>query len=177
MTQIEPFDFDKQNKLGKLGEKAVFQYLSDKSETVEIVNLSENSDFQALGIDAQWIYEIPRTGILYSTFFDVKTDFKVHKTGNLFIETVSTDKNKGCLLTTKAEEFMYYDPILGKLYRVPIAPLREWYDKYGSSYEKVSIKNKTYSSEGFLMKVSKLQDLFFIEPEDIPPLSGIEDAA
>jgi len=57
------------------------------------------------------IYE-SKDGIIYATFFDVKTDFQVHKTGRIFVETNSSEEKAGCMLTTKAEWFVYYDPIL-----------------------------------------------------------------
>jgi len=174
IKQKDYYDFQLQLEFGKRGEEAVINHLSKKEETVDIADLSEHKEFQALGIDAQWIYENPRTNVIYSTFFDVKTDFNVHKTDKLFIETISTDKNKGCMLTTKAEEFMYFDPILGKLYRVPIFPLREWYNKYGRSKEIKEVVNKNYISEGFLMSLEELRDLFCVEAEDMSPLEGID---
>lgn len=168
------YEFKRQLEIGKKGEEAVIRYLNSKEETVTVVDLSEYPEFQAFGIDAQWIYENSRNGIMYSVFFDVKTDLWIHKTDNIFVETVSTDTKRGCVLTTKAEEFMYLDPILGKLYRVPIAPLRDWYHKYGKRKEIKEIKNPDYTSEGVLISLEELRDILYVEAESIPPLEGIQ---
>jgi hypothetical protein len=81
------FDFKKQLERGKLGEKAVFEHLLAKPNTIYVKDMSEDKTFQPLGIDGMCIYENERTGIYHSMFFDVKTDLHIHKTGNIFLET------------------------------------------------------------------------------------------
>lgn len=165
------YSFDTQLDWGKAGEQAVYTFLRAKPETVDVRDLSESSHWQPLGIDALWIRE-GKNGILYGTFFDVKTDLFVHKSGGLFIETSTNFDSPGCMLTTKAEFFLYYDPVLGKLYHVPINALREWYSKKGRSKKHMTVKNDAgYESEGFVLMLEEAENVLgYVEMEDMPPL-------
>lgn len=96
---------------------------------------------------------------MHGTFFDVKTDFLVNRTGKLFIETNSTDTKAGCMLTTSAEYFLYYDPTGGKLYTVQIYPLRNWYKRRGIAKKHYTIQNKGYESEGITLSVEELEEI------------------
>ena len=176
---MEPreFDFDTQLKLGKIGEKMVMRHLQEKEETIDVKDLSNNPDFQFLGIDFLWVRENKSTGIIMGTFVDIKTDFLTHSSGKLFIETNSTAEKEGCMITSKAEYFLIYDPILGKLYYLPIYALRQRY--YGKGHSKAgwisknhfTIKNPTYESEGFTVTLDELaENIPNILVEDIDPI-------
>lgn len=167
--QVE-YSFEKQLALWKLGEQQVYKHLRKKEKTVDVKDLSDIKAFQPLGIDAMRIYE-SNSWIMFATFFDVKTDYLVHKTGNLFIETNSNDEKKGCMLTTKAELFMYYDPMLWKLYQLPIYAFRKWYKDTGVARKHLKVSNKTYSSEWIAMPVEELLQIIpSMEVEDIETL-------
>lgn len=172
------YDFDTQLKLGKLGEKAVMRHLQKKEETLDVKDLSMDKSWQFLGIDFLWIRENKSSGIVMGTFVDVKTDFNMHKSGKIFIETNSSSQTEGCMLTSKAEYFLIYDPILGKLYYLPMYPVRQRY--YGKGHTKggwiskqhMIIKNQGYESEGFLVNLDELaESIPNVEVEDIEVLS------
>ena len=79
------------------------------------------------------------------------------------------------MLTTKAEMFIYFDPFLGKLYYVPIYPLRAWYKSVGLAKKHLSVNNKTYSSEGIVLSIAELERIIpTMEIEDIEPLNQNE---
>ena len=165
------YDFQEQLVLWKQGEKAVYTHLRAKKNIVEVKDLSEVKWWQSMGIDALMIYE-SEDGILYSSFFDVKTDFQMHKSNNFFIETNSSEEKAGCMLTTKAEYFLYYDPILWKLYHLPIYPLRQRYKRKGISKKHLSVTNKTYTWEWILISLDELMEILpTMEVEDISPIA------
>src|ERR1035437_9070297 len=97
----------------------VMKQLQKKDETIDVIDLSQNKSFQFLGIDFLWVRENKATQIIMGTFVDVKTDFVTSRSGKLFIETDTSEK-EGCMLTSKAEYFLIYDPYLGKLYYLPM---------------------------------------------------------
>lgn len=55
------YDFGKQLVYGKKGEEMVFAHLREKQETIQIIDLSEMPKFQAMGIDAQWVFKNEET--------------------------------------------------------------------------------------------------------------------
>jgi hypothetical protein len=120
--------------------------------------LAEDVGTTTMGVDAIWVYTSPITDLLVASFIDVKLDTYVHRTGNLFFETTSSSEKKGNMLTTKAEEFLKYDPILGKLYHVPIFPLRNWYKRVGIG-KKHHQQAQGYVSEGIAVSLAELDTI------------------
>ena len=101
------YNFEKQLQLWKAWEKVVLQYLSWLETTIEVLDLSNNKKFQPLGVDFQVLSVNEYTNILQATFVDIKTDFSVHKSSKIFVETSSSAEKKGCMLTSKAEQFLF----------------------------------------------------------------------
>lgn len=168
------YDFKEQNELGKVGEAIVFKHLRNKTTTVGVIDISLEKRFQALGIDWLWIYENASTGILHTTFFDVKTDYYSHRNDKLFIEISSSvgtgaDKkfvDKG-ILSTKAEYFLYLDPVLGRLFHIPIYSIREWYKtKWLAKKHSTVTDIRWYETEGIAMHIDELKEIIpFMEIE------------
>ena len=163
------YDFGKQLAYGKKWEEAVYMHLRQKPETITVIDLSENPKFQAMWIDAQWVFKNEETWIMHGTFLDVKTEFMVNKTWKIFIETNSTNTKEWCMLTTSAEYFLYYDPIGWKLYTIQIYPLRNWYKRKGIAKKHFTVQNTGYESEGITLSPEEL--------DEIMALSSIENIA
>jgi hypothetical protein len=133
------YNFQEQLKLGKLGEKKVFDYLNSLPKTINVHNLSENKKFQGYGVDGLWVFDNEATNELNSIFFDIKTEFQYHKTGKIFLE-VSSGGNDGGFLSTKANNFFYYDPFGGYLIKLPVYGLKRWYERSGISIDHKTVK-------------------------------------
>jgi len=140
-------DFDRQLKLGKTGEKKIFEYLNNLPDTIEVIDISEHKLFQSWGVDGMLI-EDREDAQLNATFFDVKTDFQYHITGKIFIETTSSSGREGGILSTKAQVFYYYDPFEGLLFKVPIYSVKQWYKREGISYAHKRVKTLSGKDEG-----------------------------
>ncbi len=141
MTKV---DFQKQLKLGKVGEEKVFNYLNNLPKTIDVMRLDEHMASQSYGIDGLLIEDLDDYLPFSTTFFDVKTDYQYNHTGKLFIETMADTKmnKKGGLLSTKATVFYYYDPYGGHLFKLPIYSLKQWYDRIGISMHHKKITNQ-----------------------------------
>jgi hypothetical protein len=143
MNNSKIFEFEQQLALGKLGEEKVFKYLNNLQETVNVLNLSQQKIFQGFGIDGLLVTDRGDGCSFVWTGFDIKTDFQFYKTGKLFIEIyadINTNKEGG-ILSSKAEFFYYYDPFGGFLFKLPLYPLRNWYNREGISMNHREIAN------------------------------------
>lgn len=149
------YDFATQLKMGKDGEAVVLFHIQKRSNVISVKDLSEDKAWQSLWIDAMCIYE-GESWLYYATFFDVKTDFKWAETGNIFLEVSSSKDVPGCLLTTKAETFIYYCPKYGRIAEVPVFQLREWYNRVGISKVHHTVDNGTRQSEGVTISEEEL---------------------
>ena len=170
VSEKPPFSFEAQNRLGKKGEEVVFSFLRNLPETLEVLDTSEERKFQSYGVDGIWTFENAKTDLFEAIFFDIKTDFNMHRTDRVFLEiesSVETGK-KGNLLSTKAQYFFYYDPWKGKLYQLPIFALRRWYRLVGISMKHFEVKNKTYTSTGISAPISELREATLFTEYEVP---------
>lgn len=143
MSTKKVYSFSEQLELGKKGEKKVFEYLNNLSDTVDALDLSEHKYFQSYGIDGLLIFDNPKAKF-NTLLFDVKTDFQYYRSGKIFMEIyadVATNK-KGGILSTKAQVFYYYDPFGGELIKVPTYAAEQWYHRSGISMDHKNVKNR-----------------------------------
>ena len=112
-------DFNKkwENDLneGQKGERVVSEYFT-KRWGLTGITFNDNSDYDFMGSKDD------RT-----ILFEVKTDryehFKGVNTYNMFIEVSCSGKPSG-ILTSKAEQFVYYYPDLEEMFIIPMTELR-----------------------------------------------------
>ena len=176
MSSTTIYWFDDQLEKWKAWERKVFEYLRKKKETIEVKDLSLAKDFQAMWVDWMRIYE-GSDWIAFARFFDVKTDFYVNKNWRIFIETgCSTEWKTGNLMSTKAEYFLYYDPVGGLLYHVPIFPLRRWYKQKWIAKKHHTVQNKWFETEWITLTIEELDSIFPLEIEDIWPISSLRNS-
>jgi len=171
-SEKTPFSFKAQKDLGKRGENVVFEFLRKQPETLEVLDTSEETKFQAYGIDGVWTFESKTTELLEAIFFDIKTDFNIHRTGKVFLEIESSVEGgkKGNLLTTKAQYFFYYDPWKGRLYQLPIYAVRRWYRLVGISMKHYPIPNEGYTTTGIFVPLSELREATPFTEYEIPTI-------
>jgi len=83
----------------------------------------DNKKYQDLGIDAIVLYQID--GVVYAKTIDVKTDDRLHTTGNVFLETKTAQKD-GNFVSSGAEFFVIYDRKDNVIYNIPLYPLKKF---------------------------------------------------
>lgn len=171
MAEQQVYDFWEQRSMGKKAEKLVFEHLLSKKNTVTVTDYSLDKKFQDLWIDGMYVYENEHTWIIHSLFFDVKADTRMHKKDSIFVETASNNSESEILwdgiLSTKAEYFLYYDPVLGRLLWLPVFPFRDWYNSHGVSKVHLPVNDKSGKvTEGIVVSISELSEYIpFIEIE------------
>lgn len=102
MDEPELYEFDKSRITGDEGEREVARAMSARGYIVT----PTIGDLQWQGVD----FIITSTsGIEYSV--EVKSDDRMHETGNVFMETMSNKETgrKGCIPKTKAQYLVYVD--------------------------------------------------------------------
>lgn len=109
--------FIKDKYRGKWGE-AQFASLLDKSG-IQYEDVSENKEWQKVDVDFL-INGIP---------YEVKTDFAIHNTRNIFIEVskeTKTGVHPGWWQITKAKVIAWIDAINGIIYMIDVNKLKLW---------------------------------------------------
>lgn len=161
------YTFLEQLEVGKKGEQLIFKSLESRPETISVFDVSQDKEYQKVGIDALWVTREPYTGFPLIKKIDIKTDAKYAKTGNLFLETLSSKNKTGNFLTSAAEMFIYVDPVNEKAFFLPTYPLRLWYLRNKQQIEHKVVRNKGYESEGFCITPELLETCCGAYTEDI----------
>lgn len=162
------FNFKRQLVFGKGWEKVVFKHLRNKDGMLDVKDVSDSEYYQGFGIDGIWLHRETSFSPISYTGFDIKTDLSTHKTWKIFIEASGKEDNPGCLITSGAEYFLYYEPFFWKLYYLNLYPLKRWYNKYGIWKKHIEVKNEGYSTEWILVSLDELRELNLLtEEEDI----------
>lgn len=151
-------EFGKSLIKGKEWEQHVFTFLNSVKDTVEVKDLSDVQQYQKMWVD--WLRTYNKWWILEAVYFDIKTDYYVHKNGRIFIETGTVDKPWN-LITTLAKYFFYLDPIKKLIYVLPVKLLRSYVS--GRDLKLYCIKNKTFETYGVCVTIDDLIDTFNIK--------------
>ena len=133
---MEPYKFNEQNEIGKIGEGKVIDYFTNvKNRFVEDVR--EDPHYQKRGID------IIVDGL---TKIEVKTD--TTNTPNFFFETISSSKYNtvGCFLSTESDWIAYLKQ--SKLYLIETIYLKGFYHTNQSKLKLVQIVKECADGRG-----------------------------
>ena len=111
---------------GKEGEEKVAKWLYNRNDFVSLKDVSNDKEYQDKDIDG--FVSLLKNGEIKTYSYDVKNQEKGLKTGNLYIETVSSVfiNSKGCLYKTKAD--YWFNVVGNSLYIIPVSELLK-YDK------------------------------------------------
>lgn len=156
--------FDKSMKIGLVGEENAIYVLKKLGYKIKDRRKDEAARLQDIDftVDRKINNVGKNVNIVNSDYVDleVKTDRKMHKTGNMFIETnvlFENRKTTGWFYKTKAEVVMYYDLNNKFFYFVNVERLRNFVIK-NRCIEKGPYKNNEDNSKvfGYLISIEKL---------------------
>lgn len=140
------YSFGESLRQGSLAEALLDQFFSHWFD-VESVTMAE----QRRGIDRLFIGEELDDALAV----EMKSDFQASNTGNVFVETISVDKDgkPGWVFTTEADALIYYCHEDGGGYGWVFDPLdlRSAVWGWTRSYEVKTASNKGYHSYGLLV--------------------------
>jgi hypothetical protein len=143
------YDFNKVNKIAENASEEIETFLLSLPDTVKVVNVEKDRNYQSLDIDLLWYVRSRKTGKIIKKTVEIKGDRYYH-TGNYFFETVSnTTKNTpGCFLITEADFVFYYFVDQKELHILPTEETRKWF--LDNLHRFKEAKTSTSSSKGLL---------------------------
>jgi len=155
------YHFDEQNLRGGKGEAYLDTFFAERGHYIQKATRGQ----QRLGIDRVFLKDGTVVRVEY------KTDLLAHKTGRVFIETVSMDSSgkQGWAFTSRADLIVYFIPGLKRIVVVPPENLRSEIGRWEQIYPTRAASNEEYSTHGILVPIEELErqasQLFHLPPD------------
>jgi len=152
--QTKQYDFETQWKIGQEGETFLDQWLSP---TYKVLNVSEDMKYQQSGIDRV----VTRSDGSVITI-EYKFDIAAKRTGNLFFETISNDKEliPGWGWSSQADYWIFLIPEQEILVFKP-GKLRALVWELQKSLKERSVSNNGYNTLGYPMPLTQARKVAF----------------
>lgn len=144
--------FHTDNIVGQNGEYIIYNYLSNHSSTINLIDVSKNKWFQQFDID---FIQVTNNGI---NKIEVKTDKIADRTGNMVYEVYSDKRfyTLGCFEKTEADYIFYYLINTNILYIFDTQELREWVLEHQYNLKLVDMGDFAL---GYIIKLNDLKDI------------------
>jgi hypothetical protein len=155
------YDFDDQLLRGERGEAFLDAFFEARGHYIQKATLGQ----QRLGIDRVFLKDDKVIQVEY------KTDLIAHRSGRMFIETISrdTDGKQGWALTSRADMLVYFVPGTKTVYVVTPEALREYLPVWQEAYPTRSARNVDYATHGVLVPVEVFEQvvtqIFHLPPD------------
>ncbi len=152
--QTRQYDFDTQRKVGQEGETFLDQWLSP---TYKVLDVSENLKYQQSGIDR--VVTRPDGSVIT---IEYKFDMAAKRTGNLFFETVSNDKEfiPGWGWSSQADYWIFLIPEQEIIVFKP-GKLRALVWELQKSLKERNVANKGYNTIGYPIALIQARKVAF----------------
>lgn len=160
-------NFARARGLGKWGEKHVIKHLKSKPFLHSIEDVSEVEHWQKKGVDIVVSDFDPVTRANRKWTADIKMDRMIHRTNNLFIETMSSEKVMGNMVTSSADYFLYLDPFNCKLYTINREKMLQYWQDNQQTLPVKQVGNKERITKGFLISTEDIVSFCLATVEDI----------
>ena len=144
--------FHKDNIVGQNGEYIIYNYLSNYSSTINLIDVSKDKWFQQFDID---FLQVTNDGI---NKIEVKTDRIADRTGNMVYEIYSDKRfyTLGCFEKTEADYIFYYLINTNILYIFDTQELREWVLEHQHNLKLVDMGDFAL---GYIIRLNDLKDI------------------
>ena len=144
--------FHKDNIVGQNGEYIIYNYLSNHSSTINLIDVSKDKWFQQFDID---FIQVTNDEI---NKIEVKTDRIADKTGNMVYEIYSDKRfyTLGCFEKTEADYIFYYLINTNILYVFDTQELRKWVLEHQHNLKLVDMGDFAL---GYIIKLNDLKDI------------------
>jgi hypothetical protein len=140
-------------EVAKLAAADIEAWLCSKPETISVVNVEDDPNYQCRDIDLIW------TTHSGEILIEIKGD-RWNKTRNLFFETHSNLERgtPGCFMYTEADWLFYYFVNTRQLYRLPMPKTREWFHitmrRFRERSTTTPVGNSHYTTVGRLVPIT-----------------------
>lgn len=151
---MKTYDFRKQLNIGEAGEEKLDTYFAPHFDISAV-----DMELQRLGIDR--IFLSKKNSNLY--LVEYKFDTLAHKTGNIYVETISVMKDSepiklGWAYTSQADFIAYHiEPNRFFVFQPKI--LEMYLEGWKANYRHVSVRNKGYSGMGVLVPIEEFSNI------------------
>ena len=144
-------DFAEDNAIGKRGEKIFSDFMSRIG--IKFTDVSEDENYQSDDVD----FLVSSKKLGRDVGVEVKNDRWIHRTGNVFFETVSNVDfdTQGCFSKSKADFMAIVSEDEHSIYFIKMVPLREFVEKNMNSLTKIERVSGSNSS-GYLIPLSEI---------------------
>lgn len=156
------YQFNKSNSIAKVSADEIEEFLYSLPNTVEVVNVEDDINYQKKDIDLLWRFRSKKTKKVVTKSIEIKGD-TYYKTGNYFFETVSnTNKGTpGCFLYTESDWVFYYFVEQKELHILPTHETRDWFigkqGEFKDAFTSTSSNGRVlYSTKGKKVPRSKV---------------------
>lgn len=143
-----------QVKVGERGTVAVAEYLRRNGCTFE--DVTDDPDYRTQDID----FRVKRGRQRRWRTVEVKTD--LHTTGNFFFESRTNKGLPGCVFKSRAQVWMYWFPLLGKMYIIELPALQLWLVENAARYASAPVTsvrgNRRWGVDGWKVPIVDLVD-------------------
>ena len=149
---MSAYEFNQQFEQGSQGETSL-----DKHFSYWYFVLPVPMAMQRLGVDRVFIH----VDTLKMRLIEYKTDARAAQTGNVFIETVSVDRDgkPGWIYTSHADWLFYYLPQMQVCHLLEFTVLRTQLDHWLKHYPLKVIPNKGYNTKGIIVPLKQFAAL------------------
>jgi hypothetical protein len=140
-------------EVAKLATADICAWLCSRPESISVVNVEDDPDYQHRDIDLIWV---THTGDI---LVEVKGD-RWNRTNNFFFETHSNLEKgtPGCFMYTEADWLFYYFVNTRLLYKLPMPKTRDWFDITMNRFRERStttpVGNSHYTTVGRLVPIT-----------------------
>ncbi|MEH2248444.1 hypothetical protein [Nostoc sp.] len=140
-------------EVAKLAASDMEARLCSQPETISVVNVEDDPDYQRRDIDLIWTTQNSQILI------EIKGD-RWNKTRNLFFETKSNLEKgtPGCFLYTEADWLFYYFVNTHQLYRLPMPKTQEWFhitmQRFRERSTTTPVRSSYYTTVGRLVPIT-----------------------
>lgn len=170
--KLNEYEMKPMLEIAQKASSEIEKYLNSMSETIAVINVEDDKDFQKQDVDLLWIHKGSNTE--YMRKVEIKGD-RYYKTGNFFLETESNREKgtPGCFLYTEADYIFYYFIDTRELNVIPVQKSRKWFMDNIHRFEEKLLSTKVgevgyYTSAGRLVPKKIMREELGIKSIIIP---------
>lgn len=150
----QPYDFYVQRSIGVAAEERLDKHFGNWFDITPATDAEQRK-----GIDRH--YHLRLDGRRFTV--EYKCDRLAHKTGNVFIETVSVDRahRSGWGYTCTADWLLYYVPYSELIYMLRMRDVTKSLPGWERQYTHKAVQNASYQTHGVLVPLVEFEKLAF----------------
>ena len=160
MAHQQQYGFSAVNKVATWSSGQVESWLHRRPRTISVTNVENDPLYRVQDIDILLVSRGSHEGEERRHTIEVKADQKGHKTGNLWLETISNVDlgTPGCFMYSQANHLYYHLVVTGQIYILDLDKTREWFkprqNRFPTSRTRTLLAHgESYETEGRIVPI------------------------